>query len=202
MIRSTMTSLTIATMPRFAPEAGRRGVRLLVPAAALLLIGCSGSSQQANQSIDINGAALRAQNDVDRYSSEKAAATPTKVAKPVAAVGAGDPAAIVRDYFAALAAHRYDQAGLLREDGATRATLDSGVAPYRQYDATVGRAGPVDGGAGQLHVTVPVIVAVDGTGGPGTLAGKVVLHRVNDGIETADANAHRWRISAVDLKRR
>lgn len=193
-------------MPRFA--------RNVAPAiATLLLIGCSGRGEQASQGIDINGAAIRAQNDVDRYTNEQgqSAASSRATGKPKRepamaqgeTTGPGDPAAIVRAYFAALADHRYDKAATFRENGPTATMLNEEAGRYRGYAAIIGVPGPIDAGAGQLHVTVPVTITdkngTDNDGGAGKLAGDVVLHRVNDGIESDDPNAHQWRISSIEL---
>ena len=60
-----------------------------------------------------------------------------------------------------------------------------------------------DVGAGQIRIIVPLTLRGElKRGGPFLMRGPVVLHRVNDGIETPDAVDHLWRIESSGLKPR
>lgn len=190
-----------------------RPLPLLAAALCAMLAACSGGGDKVAHMVDMNAAAARAQDDIAQYAAVTNAAP---VAKPVrvkrVAVDDSSPsaaaAALVGRYFAAIGAGQYDTAWRMwGQDGAgsgmsAKAFAES-YAKYATYTAEVGAPGEPDAGAGQIYVTVPV--RVTGTlrqGGSFAMEGPVVLHRVNDGIETSDPTAHQWRIQSSELKPR
>lgn len=76
-------------------------------------------------------------------------------------------------------------------------------AKYASITGDVGEPHDQDVGAGQIRITVPLTLRGElKRGGSFLLRGQVVLHRVNDGIETPDAVDHLWRIESSGLKPR
>ncbi|WP_373928490.1 hypothetical protein QTN93_15665 [Sphingomonas aerolata] len=176
-----------------------------------ILLGCGlgGCSDPKQQQLDVTAAAARAQQNIARYAADSrpgrhpvgttkiAAATPETL--PEAA------AAVVRRYYQRIAAHDFVGARALWCRDGESSTLDRAgfahrFARYARYNANIAAPGSVDAGAGQLHISVPV--RVTGTLSDGTRFaddGMVLLHRVNDGIETASAEAHLWRIESTSV---
>ncbi|MCU6455770.1 hypothetical protein LPN01_16950 [Sphingomonas sp. A2-49] len=119
-----------------------------------------------------------------------------------------DPADVVRRYAAAISAQRYADAWALwegqgRASGMTEAAFAASFRKYAAFNAAVGTPYDADAGAGQRYVTVPVVVT--GTlvsGAPFRMQGPIVLHRVADGIDSDDPEAHAWRIRSSDMKPR
>lgn len=122
---------------------------------------------------------------------------------PIEPGSAQDAANTVQSFYALVETRRYAQAAKLWNPaaGLTAAALEAQLAPYAEYHAEVLGPGPVDAGAGQRFVTVPVRpYGVLKSGKSFRRAGEVVLHRVADGIDAPDPDAHRWRIrSAPDV---
>jgi hypothetical protein len=74
---------------------------------------------------------------------------------------------------------------------------------YASFKATIGTPFDADAGAGQRFVTVPVsITGMLRSGEPFRLEGPVILHKVADGIESDDPEAHRWRLRSSEMKPR
>ena len=130
------------------------------------------------------------------------------VSVPLAQRAPGAAADVVRAYVAALSQGRYRAAWKLWGGAgeASRMSAAAFAASFDKYASITGEVGaPYDGdaGAGNLFLTVPLILR--GTlksGGPFVLRGPIVLHRVNDGIRTPDPVDHLWRIKSSGLKPR
>lgn len=146
----------------------------------------------------------------DPASASAATVIATNATAPVTAALPADaaPEAVVRRYFAAISAGRYAEAWALwdgkgQASGLSEAAFAKSFAPYATYRASVGTAGDVDPGAGQRYVAVPVTVT--GTlrsGAPFRLEGPLMLHKVADGIQSDDPEAHAWRLRNSELKPR
>lgn len=191
----------------------------------VLLVACA--RPEPTNEFDIDAAAERAQHDIATYSAQRnavaraaapagtptVAATPLPVPSPSATPAAGRQdgeaaRAVVRRYAAAIAAGRYRDARALWAGGGARSGLSAeafadAFSKYATFDAEVGPASDVEAGAGQRYVTVPVrVTGTLKTGGPFVLEGPVILHRVAEGIETANPSLHEWRIDRSELKPR
>lgn len=113
-------------------------------------------------------------------------------------------AAVTRRYFDRIAAGKADAAWELWDDdgrasGMSQRAFADGFKRYATYRATVGPPGRMEAGAGQRHVTIPVVI--EGTlrdGAPFAMAGTVTLHRAGV-IDGATAAQRQWRISSADL---
>jgi hypothetical protein len=118
------------------------------------------------------------------------------------------PQQIVRRYTDAIAARRFADAWLLWEgqgsaSGMTQQVFASSFERYLRFKATIGTPFDADAGAGQRFVTVPVTVTgMLRSGEPFRLEGPVILHKVADGIESDDPDAHRWRLRSSEMKPR
>lgn len=133
---------------------------------------------------------------------------PADAAAPVATeAGPQEAVAVLTDYFAAIAARRYDDAyrlwnGRGEASGMSAKAFADSFAKYAEYRATIGTPGRIDAGAGQRYIEIPVRVTGrlrDGT--PVSLAGAVTLHRTGD-IDGATAEQRSWRIQTSGLKPR
>jgi hypothetical protein len=157
-------------------------------------VGCHAKPDFANYAAAIPHA---------RLSSHAASAASTTRPRP-----AETPQQIMRRYVDAIAGRRYAEAWLLwegqgRASGMTQQAFADSFERYASFRATIGTPFDVDAGAGQRFVTVPVTVT--GTllsGQPFRLEGAVILHKVADGIESDDADAHRWRLRSSEMKPR
>lgn len=187
-------------------------MRIMIVSLAVLAVvsasGCSNSSPE--QPVDVNAAAAKAQGDIANYAAanvpKRAYALSSHIAAPTEATMPEAATAVVRRYFRLIAAHDYRGArDLWCEDGIASGLDDRAFAAryarYARYDVRIGPAGNVDTGAGQLHVAIPVTVY--GTSRQGvrfSQSGIVMLHRVNDGVRTREAESHLWRIRSTSVE--
>jgi len=188
------------------PRSGAIG-RMAILSAGFGLLGACSPQRQPHQ-VDVGAAAARAQGDIAKYAVQSAkpggAQSSTRIAAPSAETMPEAAAAVVRRYFQRIAAHDYRGARALWGRGGAASGLDEAafaarLSPYHYDQVTIARPGNVDAGAGQLHIAIPVRVAGGETGRSGRRfadSGLIMLHRVNDGIETRDAEAHLWRIES------
>lgn len=191
---------------------------------ALLAAGCSPPATTGNSEIDLNGAADRAQGDIQSYNSDPGgnAAAPeaplapadpgqpgglpddrTPVSEAPAAAGSGQEAArLVQTYYALIEGRKYDQARLLWGENAKldAPAFAASFAKYREYHANVGAPGEVEGAAGSRYVSVPVqVYARMKDGRPEYQLGSVVLRRVGD-VDGATPEQKKWHIYSIDLE--
>lgn len=206
-------------------------VRCSVGIAGLLLLTGCGAEQRAGNvaAMDINAAAEAAKGDIDTYAADalqpavpavptvsqspttKLAAVPTPAAEEEATPetdDASDAVAVARSYNALIAAKRYGQAWRLWDDdgrasGMTEREFAASFARYARYRAETGAPGPVEAGAGQRFVEIPVRVigTLADRSRPFALEGSLTLHRVAD-IDGATAEQRRWRIRDSSLRPR
>jgi len=115
------------------------------------------------------------------------------------------PAALIADYYAAIAARDYARAYRLWRDegqasGKTLAQFRQGFADTATTKVETGPPTAPEGAAGSTYVTVPVTVtAADNAGKVQRFAGTYVLRRVND-VPGATAEMRDWRIASASLK--
>jgi len=115
---------------------------------------------------------------------------------PFAATSAQGAANVVQTYFALLEQGRAGEAAALRSD---RQVFD--LKPYASYHAQIGAPGAIEGAAGSLFVTVPIVIyGRFATGKPLHQSGNAVLRRVNN-VPGASAEQLRWRIERLDFNR-
>ncbi|MGY2732633.1 hypothetical protein [Sphingomonas sp. UYP23] len=212
--------------------------RLLTLSLPLVLAaGCTEKPSTQSNSIDINAAAMRAQNSVDAYDSndpvdvgepdavperdaDANGAEPTPLDPPAPGTPGGLPddrtpvaetaftpdsaqgaANVVQTYYALLGERKYAAAFALRDPNAgDAAAFAAGFAGYSEYHANVGAPGPIDAGAGQRYVTVPVqtYARLKRGGTPVYEIGSVTLHRTGD-IDGATKTQRTWRIRSISL---
>ncbi len=124
----------------------------------------------------------------------------TGAAEPTAA----DAVALVREYYAAIAARDYARAYALWSDGGrasgqTPEQFANGFAQTREVSVEVGAPGRQDAGAGQRYIEVPVAVrATQADGSVRRFAGSYVLHRTV--VDDATPEQRSWRIRSADLR--
>ena len=188
-------------------------------ALALLLAGCGGGVPETDGNApevapDVAGPVERPTVPVP---SPTASATPVPLPSASPAPGAapategedGETAEAARalvqryyallgrgDFAAARALWRRDRAG----SGTDELAFARSFARYARYGARVGSPGPIDAGAGQRYVTIPVTVrgTLKDGGAPFEQAGEVTLHRAGN-IDGATAEQRSWRIEKIEL---
>lgn len=115
-----------------------------------------------------------------------------------------DAAAVVRDYYSAIAGGRFDQAyGLWADEG--RASEQSpqqfaaGFADTASVSVEVLAPGRVEGAAGSRYVEVPVAVtAVHRDGSRHRYVGAYILRRAV--VDGASEEQRAWRLAAADIR--
>lgn len=188
-------------------------------ALALLLAGCGGGVSERDENTpeaaaDTAAPAEKSAGPVPSATSVAAPApSPRSSPTPPVASAVDDPdeetaeaaRAVVQRYYALLARGDYAAARALWRRGSEGSGRDAqafarSFVRYASYGARVGAPGPVDAGAGQRYVTVPVTVrgTLKDTGVPFTQAGQVTLHRTGD-IDGATAEQRSWRIEKIEL---
>ncbi|HEY3745543.1 MAG TPA: hypothetical protein VGL17_04835 [Gemmatimonadaceae bacterium] len=116
------------------------------------------------------------------------------------------PAQLVRQYYDAIQARKYDAAYSLwgqsgQASGKNRAAFAAGFAQTMQVRATVSDSVQIEGAAGSQYATVPVMV--DATLRDGTrqhFEGTYTLRRAM--VDGATPEQRRWHIYSADLKPR
>ncbi|MEI2456196.1 hypothetical protein [Lysobacter firmicutimachus] len=115
-----------------------------------------------------------------------------------------DAVAVVRDYYAAINHGQFDQAYALWSDGG-RASGQSAQQFAAGFADTTGVSvellppGPVDAGAGQRHIEVPVaITATQRDGSQRKYVGAYVLRR--SVVDGASDEQRAWRIGSADIR--
>lgn len=123
--------------------------------------------------------------------------------KPESAQGAAD---VVQTYYAHIGQKAYGQAWALWSDGGkasgypTAAGFAQSFERYAQYNAQVGGPGAVEGAAGSLYVTVPVVIYGRlKTGAEVHEKGEATLRRVND-VPGSTPEQRRWHIATIEMK--
>lgn len=114
---------------------------------------------------------------------------------------AGEAVAVVRAYYAAIAAGRYAQAYALwseggRSSGQTPQQFAAGFADTRAIRVQPGEPGRVDGTAGSRRVEVPVsVTSTRADGSEQRYVGAYVLRPA-----TVDGGGRGWRITSAELR--
>ena len=116
------------------------------------------------------------------------------------------PAQLVRRYYDAIQAGKYDSAYSLwgqsgQASGKSRAAFSAGFAQTAQVRATVSDSVQMEGAAGSQYATVPVVVdAVLRSGANQHFEGTYILRRAM--VDGATPEQRRWHIYSADLKPR
>ena len=127
-------------------------------------------------------------------------APPPGAAEPPGA----DAAAVVRNYYGAIAGGQYDRAYRFwsdggRSSGQTEDEFEAGFAQTAAVTVQTGAPGRVEGAAGSRYVTIPVTInAVDDEGDAHRYQGTYTLRRAV--VDGASAEQRDWRIESADLR--
>lgn len=110
--------------------------------------------------------------------------------------GAEAAVAVLRDYYAAINAHDFARAhALWRQNPQTVAQFADGFAGTAGVSVEIGAPGPVDAGAGQRFIEIPVkLDATQQDGRVDRYAGRYVLHR-----SVVEGGNPDWRIERATL---
>jgi len=136
----------------------------------------------------------------DPAAVDAAAAAPAPAGEP----SAEDAVAVVRDYYGAINAHRYERAYALWSDSGRASGQDAqqfanGFAQTAGVSVELAPPGRVDAGAGQRHVEVPVsITATQRDGSQRRFVGAYTLRRTV--VDGASAEQRAWRIASADIR--
>jgi len=128
----------------------------------------------------------------------------TRAATPVTTDSIGDPATIVRDYYAAIRAHDFLRAYRMWQvggqmGGRSYAQFAAGFDSTESVDVRLGAAGRIEGAAGSRFVTVPV--EIDSRLRNGTrqrFTGTYTLRRVE--VPGASVAQRRWHLYAANIR--
>ncbi|MEJ0037708.1 MAG: hypothetical protein WDO68_16810 [Gammaproteobacteria bacterium] len=121
---------------------------------------------------------------------------------PTSAQGAAN---VVQIYYALIGEHRYEDAWRLwtqggQGSGMSSAAFTASFAQYESYNANIGAPGTIEGAAGSLFVTVPVLIYGRRKSGEEVHElGEATLRRVND-VPGSTAEQRAWHLSRIDLK--
>ena len=121
---------------------------------------------------------------------------------PTSAQGAAN---VVQTYYALVAEGRYDDAWHLwtqggEGSGMTVEAFAKSFTAYESYNANIGAPGAIEGAAGSLYVSVPVLIYGRRKSGEEVhLLGEATLRRVND-VPGSTPEQRQWHISRIDLR--
>ena len=113
---------------------------------------------------------------------------------------------VVQTYYALLGGRAFDKAWVLWRDGGkasgqpTAPAFAASFDRYAQYNAQVGGPGAIEGAAGSLYVTVPVVIYGRlKTGQEVHEKGQATLRRIND-VPGSTAEQRRWHIAKIETE--
>lgn len=121
---------------------------------------------------------------------------------PTSAQGAGN---VLQTYYALVSEGRYNDAWKLWTQGGEGSGMSADAfaasfAQYSSYNANIGRPGEIEGAAGSLFVSVPVVIYGRRKSGQEVHElGEATLRRVND-VPGSTPEQRAWHIFRIDLK--
>jgi hypothetical protein len=121
---------------------------------------------------------------------------------PTSAQGAAN---VVQTYYALLAEHHYEDAWHLwtqggQGSGMSAEAFAASFAQYASYNANIGKPGAIEGAAGSLYVSVPVVIYGRRKSGEEVHElGEATLRRVND-VPGSTAEQRAWHLFKIGLK--
>ncbi len=122
-------------------------------------------------------------------------AEPTGPIDPKSAEGAGQ---VVQHYGALIEQKRFAEARALWGDPNGAAQFESRLKGYSDAHLEIGNPGDMEGAAGSIYITIPVILYGETKSNePFKCSGEVTLRRVND-VPGSTEEQRRWRISTIE----
>lgn len=124
---------------------------------------------------------------------------------PFTSTSAQGAANVVQTYYALLGEHRYADAWKLwtqggQGSGMTAQAFEASFARYESYNANIGAPGQIEGAAGSLYVSVPVVIYGRRKSGEEVHElGEATLRRAND-VPGSTPEQRAWHIFRIDLK--
>jgi hypothetical protein len=121
---------------------------------------------------------------------------------PTSAQGAGN---VLQTYYALVSERRYNDAWKLwtqggEGSGVSAEAFAASFAQYSSYNANIGKPGEIEGAAGSLFVSVPVVIYGRKKSGEEVHElGEATLRRVND-VPGSTVEQRAWDILRIDLK--
>lgn len=116
---------------------------------------------------------------------------------PKSAEAAGQ---VMQSYGALIEQKRFAEAAKLWGDATAAAAFADSFKTASEVHLEVGKPGDTEGGAGSIHVSVPVVLYGRlESGGQFSRSGTANLRRVND-VDGSTEAQRRWHISQIDLK--
>jgi hypothetical protein len=120
---------------------------------------------------------------------------PTGPIDPKSAEAAGQ---VVQHYGALIEQRRFPEARALWGDPKGAAQFELRLKGYSEVHLEIGNPGDMEGAAGSIYITVPVILCGDTTANvPFKCNGGVTLRRVNDVPGSTEAQ-RQWHISSIE----
>jgi hypothetical protein len=114
---------------------------------------------------------------------------------PKSAEAAGQ---VVQHYGALIEQKRFDEAALLWNDAKAAKTFGERFRTYREIHVQVGKPADMEGAAGSIYITVPVVVnGASSSGSPFTCRGDATLRRAND-VPGSTEKQRRWHIAGIE----
>jgi hypothetical protein len=179
-----------------------KSTALTVSAALLSVCSCSRQEEQpaANTPAPTANPAIGAasENVVTEAAPENQLtplAEPSGPIDPKSAEAAGQ---VVQHYGALIEQKRFVEARALWGDPNSATQFESTLQGYSQAHLEIGNPGEMEGAAGSIYITVPVILYGETRSNePFKCSGAVTLRRVND-VPGSTTEQRRWHISKID----
>jgi hypothetical protein len=169
---------------------------------AFALCACNNPAQQqipTNAEQPSNNVVNEAETPVPAPATGPNARTPLAEPRgpidPKSAEAAGQ---VVQHYGALIEQKRFAEARPLWGDPAAAGTFETRLKGYSEVHLEIGNPGDMEGAAGSIYITVPVILYGDTkAGAPFKCSGAVTLRRVND-VPGSTQEQRRWHISSIE----
>jgi len=114
---------------------------------------------------------------------------------PKSAEAAGQ---VVQHYGALIEQRRFDEAAILWTDAKGAKTFGDRFRTYREIHVQVGKPADMEGAAGSIYITVPVVLnGASSSGSPFTCRGDATLRRAND-VPGSTERQRQWHIAAIE----
>jgi hypothetical protein len=173
------------------------------------IAACSSQAPRAQDSNLSNGVAVNGDApSAAPESAAPAAGTPgglpndgTPLSEPQGPIDprSGEAAGqVVQHYGALIEQNRFDEAALLWNDAKAAKMFGDRFRTYREIHVQVGKPTDMEGAAGSVYITVPVVLrGATSAGSAFTCRGDATLRRVNDVPGSTDRQ-RQWHISTIE----
>jgi hypothetical protein len=158
------------------------------------------ATENAHRSAGAGNRAMPPSTEAIGSEAVESRAGPAELKRPIDPTSAEAAGQVVQSYGALIEQKRWKEADALWGDAGSAAKFEAELAEAPNVHIEIGNLGELEGAAGSIYVTMPVIFYGDlKDGQPFRRFADVILRRVNDVPGSTEAQ-RRWHIERIDWK--